>query len=103
MKLGSANLLPGFAPEVERAIQDSAPGMAHFAGTGPDGKTCGQCKNRGYRRESKNFKINIETLERTYNTYRHYGCMKFYRMTQNHGPDIKKGLKACKYFDPKSE
>jgi hypothetical protein len=28
----------------------TAPGMAHFAGSGPPGKTCCECKFRGYRR-----------------------------------------------------
>lgn len=27
-------------------------GMAFFAGTGPEGKTCGDCKLRGYQRQS---------------------------------------------------
>jgi hypothetical protein len=33
---------------------DSCPGMAHFAGTGPDGETCNTCKHfAGWKRKYK--------------------------------------------------
>ena len=28
-------------------------GMAHFAGGGPEGKTCESCKHRGYSRKGR--------------------------------------------------
>jgi hypothetical protein len=70
------------------------PGMAHFAGTGPDGATCGQCKFRGYWRERMNgsgFPIGGS---------RSQACAKFHSLTGGHGPAINKNLRACKYFEP---
>jgi hypothetical protein len=32
-----------FAPEIATSIAQSFGGMAHFAGTGPDGRTCREC------------------------------------------------------------
>jgi hypothetical protein len=66
----------------------TAPGMAHFAGSGPEGKTCGDCAHKGYIRERHNGKH-----------YRHGGCAKFKVLTGSHGPAIEANLKACKYFE----
>ena len=40
---------------------DIRPGMAHFEGTGPAGKTCESCAHRGYWRVSCKSKFNTQT------------------------------------------
>lgn len=51
------------------------PGMAHWAGSGPPGKTCGQCKE-----------------------YRKNRCDKYRRMMERGGPQFGDGASACKFF-----
>ena len=72
---------------------DYRPGMAYFMGTGPVGKTCGNCANRGYYRKA-------ETSDRTYKVSK---CAVFKKMTGNHGADIRANYPACKYFEPASK
>lgn len=71
-------------PDTDQAL----PGMAFFAGTGPYGKTCGQCVFRGYYKENKK-----GDMKRT------SGCEKFRRLAGGaHGDPVKKSYPACKYF-----
>ena len=71
-----------------RQVQ-SEPGMAHFAGTGPRGKTCGYCIYWGYSRETGRFK-SMKAVE---------ACRKYFDITGKHGPPIKAALLSCKYFE----
>lgn len=68
----------------------AVPGMAYFAGTGPQGKTCGDCMWRGYYRMRGNG-----------NSYKTTGCEKFRGMTGRHGPVVAADNKSCKYFETK--
>lgn len=81
--------LPG-VPDADDALG----GMAHFCGTGPASKTCGQCVNRGYDREVGN-----EGKVVTYG-----GCKVYLRLMQMHGPSVRKHWRSCRYFEeiPKS-
>jgi hypothetical protein len=87
--LGTANLTNNSAEQ-----KLTAPGQAHFAGTGPTGKTCGECKFKGYRRrivkKSGEFSKAVTSA----------GCAKFFELTRTHGPAISKFQQACKYFEP---
>jgi len=69
--------------------KQSEPGMAHFAGTGPRGKTCGNCVFWGYKRETGRFK-SMKPVE---------ACQKYFNLTGKHGPTIKAALLSCKYFE----
>jgi hypothetical protein len=63
------------------------PGMAHFAYTGPAGKTCGDCaacQIQAGRREL-------------------YRCATFKRLTGKIGNCIMKQFGACKYFEQKQQ
>jgi predicted nucleic acid-binding Zn ribbon protein len=72
---------------VTRAMrQQSFPGMAYFAGTGPDGKTCSECAN-SYRKERQSQKKVL--------------CSKFSDFTGKCGAQIPNGARACKYFEEK--
>lgn len=76
------------------------PGMAAFYGTGPFGKTCGDCSHRGYSRpgRSERWDEKLEAFIRK--ARRHLGCEKFFRMTGKHGPVVEPEWSACKYFEP---
>lgn len=77
-------------------------GMASWAGGGPEGKTCHDCKFRGYRRVQGGGLWG----EKQDSFYYYYGCAKFFMLTGNHGPVIKPAYDfgfegyppACKYF-----
>jgi hypothetical protein len=79
---------------------DAVPGMAHFAGSGPYGETCGGCVHRGYYRQAKTGKWNPQTNTHDYSTYRHPGCAMFKKLTGRAGPAVSADNQACKYFEP---
>jgi hypothetical protein len=87
--LGSSNLT-----ETTVAQKLTEPGMAFFAGTGPEGKVCGQCKLKGYWRSRVNKSgFPIASVHSG-------GCAKFHSLTGTHGPAINGNLRACKFFEP---
>jgi hypothetical protein len=63
---------------------DLNPGMAHYEGSGPRGKTCGHCLHRGYYSHDHDKRM---------------GCGKFYQLTGHNGPAVKTHWRACKYFE----
>jgi len=72
--------------------EDVMPGMAFFAGTGPAGKTCGDCCFRGYYR--KTMRGHEEHTSRT------NACKAFSQLTGRHGPVVRREWSACKYYSP---
>lgn len=73
-------------------LNDTRPGMAYFVGTGPQGRTCGDCKFRGYKRESRK------------GTFYHTGsCRKFLEQSKRHGPEVNRHNPSCKYFEAKAD
>jgi len=81
----------------------SEPGMAHFAGTGPRDKKCGQCIFWGYSKLMNKELVNKETGEVYISTKNHEGCKKYFILTYNHGPKISPKLLSCKYFEYKDK
>jgi hypothetical protein len=73
--------------------------MAHFAGSGPPGMTCGDCAHKGYYRTSGSPRWNAQTNEDEYRTYRSAGCAMFKALTGHHGPAIESTNRSCKYFE----
>jgi len=82
---------------------DCKPGMAFFAGTGPAGKTCGDCKHRGYSRQSQKGTWSDGLQQDVYRSYRVNKCAMFKKLSGHHGQDISKQYAACKYFEAKAE
>jgi hypothetical protein len=80
-----------FLTETPGAQRITAPGMAHWSGTGPDGKRCKDCWFKGYHRRTEN-------KHGTPKTSWSAGCEKFHKLTGQHGPNIRGDLRACKYF-----
>jgi len=76
-------------------------GMAHFAGTGPFGKTCGDCKFRGLYRESAKVTWNEREQNFVHKTYRTTQCQMFKKLCGEYGTPVKKEYDACKYFEAK--
>lgn len=77
------------------------PGMAFFCGTGPSDKTCGDCKFRGYYRESRAGKWNAELQQIVHRSYRVQKCEMTRRMSGGkHGADVDADNLCCKYFEP---
>jgi hypothetical protein len=80
-------------PEPQRR---TAPGMAFWSGSGPAGKTCGDCVHLGYWASRLN-RSGAPTGSR-----RSKGCAKYHALTGVHGPAINPCLLACKYFAARS-
>lgn len=77
---------------VEQA--QTAPGMAHWAGSGPPGNACKQCRFKDYWAQQRNrHGLGKDAKSR--------GCKKFFDLTGVHGPAIRDNLPACKYFEEK--
>lgn len=76
-------------PVLERQESQTAPGMAHWAGGGPEGAVCGKCRFYGYEYQ----KANGEHI------FKRSACGKFYTMTRRHGGSLDKRQISCKYFE----
>ena len=76
-------------PELERMVNATIPGMAHWAGSGPPGATCGKCKNWRSLGDDDSGKIKFNR------------CEKYFQLIGKVGPEpIPKGTAACRYFAP---
>lgn len=79
-------------PELEQLERTTRPGMAHWAGTGPDGASCGKCLNFGdVPSDGEGSRMNRDR------------CKKYLQMTGNIGGRLPKKTAACKYFEAATE
>ena len=76
-------------PGLERAELQTAAGMAHWAGSGPEGSTCGKCRFYGYEFVKSNGD----------HSFKRSACGKFYTMTRRHGGSLEDRQMGCKYFE----
>jgi hypothetical protein len=83
-------------PELVRQIRNTAAGMAHWAGTGPAGKICGNCQHWNFWRHIRNRSGDIVRTEQ------HKGCGKYERLTGVKGPQINPQLLACRHFQERA-
>lgn len=79
------------------------PGMAFFAGTGPEGKTCGNCKHRGVIRQSQKAVYSEQAKDFVHKSYRTTQCAMFKKLAGMHGSAVKKDYPACKYFEARAK
>ena len=93
----SQYLTAGYPPELAAMMRATKPGQAHWAGSGPAGKTCGDCAHLGYQRQRRNASGDLVKSERT------GGCQQFFRLAGNHGPVVPATASACRYFEPRYE
>ena len=68
---------------LERLIDLTFPGMAHFASTGPGDQCCGGCRHWAGTA-----------------TRKQAPCGKYLRLTSRSGRDVPRLARACKYFLP---
>jgi hypothetical protein len=80
-------LTKSYPPELERQIIFTVSGMAFFAESGPFDTVCGQCLHL-------NDKIN-----KNHNPRRYPGCVKYLRLTGQHGDSVPRNTPSCKYFE----
>jgi hypothetical protein len=82
------------AAPVDTLARASFPGMAHFAATGPHGKTCRECAffahgPHDYRAKNGKHRGLIEPAT----------CKKYQQITLRAGAKVPDDAAACKYFD----
>lgn len=85
------------AGPVDTLARASYPGMAHFAGTGPHGKTCRECifwNHVLYDYRAKNGKFRGLILPAN--------CKKYKQITQSVGDKVPDDAGSCKYFEKNS-
>jgi len=81
---------------VDAFARASHPGMAHFAGTGPAGKSCRECvfwKHEPHAYRAKNGKYGGAIKPAV--------CMKYQQITLQEGSPVPDEARACKYFEQK--
>lgn len=80
----------------EATRRSTAPGMAHFAGTGPNGRTCRECLSwTGCGGESGYY----AKKGRHGGALKPRACDKYREMMQDDvGPGVPHNTHACKYF-----
>lgn len=86
------------AAPADAMARASYPGMAHFAGTGPRGKTCRECMfwehgPHDYRSKNGKYRGLIEPAR----------CMRYRQITLQEGQKVPDEAMACKYFDQNAE
>ena len=93
----SQYLTAGYPPELAAMMRATKPGQAHWAGTGPAGKTCGDCVHLGYLRQHRNASGDLVKSERT------GGCQRYFQLTGKHGPVVPVTAGACRHFQLQNE
>jgi hypothetical protein len=81
-------------PLLKRQALATHPGMAHFAGTGPDNMTCRQClhwAHHAYDYRSKTGKY--------HGLIKPAPCRKYKAITGKEGDDVPDDAPSCKYFE----
>ena len=78
----TGHLTVGYSPQVESNIACTHTGQAYFAGTGPYGAACGECRYWLGTPRKKAAR-----------------CAKFKDLTLSNGPAVPRDAMACKYFD----
>jgi hypothetical protein len=83
-------------PELDRLVKQTLPGMAHWAGTGPPGTTCEQCKHFGYSAPLRNRRgktVGAKNYPKS--------CHRFFELMQQHGPPLRPSTLSCRHFEPR--
>jgi hypothetical protein len=93
----SSYLTAGYAPELAAQMRATRPGQAHWAGSGPNGKTCGDCAYLGYFKQHRNASGDTISSEHT------GGCRRFFQLTGEHGAVVPRNAGACRHFQQTTE
>jgi len=97
MIMRTPHLTTGYDPTLTAQIAKTRPGMAHWAASGPLGRTCAECAYLGYQQQVQNaIGVVVATKQR-------YGCAKFLALTGRHGAIVPQSTEACRHFELRSE
>lgn len=100
--LFSDKLTRAHDPKTAALIEASRPGMAHFAGTGPEGRTCRECIHwsRKWKDIDHDESIKSGDFKRDFGVLKPRRCRKFWRMTNHQrGKGLPHGTASCRHFD----
>ena len=75
-------------------LAKSVAGMAHFAGTGPEGWTCRSCTHWGVTKEERS-----RGDRRSFQTPKPRACQKFKQMTGKKGGEVPGLTPSCKHWE----
>jgi hypothetical protein len=78
-------------------MRATRPGQAHWAGSGPSGKSCGECCHLGYFKQHRNARGDTVRSEHT------GGCRRYFQLTGEHGPVVPRNAGACRHFEQTTE
>jgi hypothetical protein len=95
-------LTRGHEPHTAATIEASRPGMAHFAGTGPEGRTCRECVHWSRRWASIEVDESVEAgdFKRELGVLKARRCRKFWRMSSHQrGKGLPPDTLACRHFE----
>jgi hypothetical protein len=88
--------LTSIEPELDRLVKQTLPGMAHWAGTGPAGTTCEQCRFFGYSAPLRN------GLGETVSAIKKDKCChRYFRLMKQHGKPLLPQTPSCRHFEPR--
>jgi hypothetical protein len=93
--LASQHLTAGYSLKLAAQMRATKLGQAHWSGTSPAGKTCGDCDCLGYWKQCHNANGDLVKSERT------GGCERYHQLTGIHGPVVPATAGACRHFEPK--
>ena len=86
------HLTQAFDAGMNAAIQNSHPGMAHFAGSGPAGKVCRECKFFASLGHHEKRGVHGGRLKDA-------TCRKYSALMNGEGPRVPPSASACKFFE----
>ena len=89
----TAHLTTGYPADLTRRIALTRPGMAHWAASGPFGRTCAACLHYGYQQVVRDAAGNTAGAK-----IRKGCCAKYHELTGIHGPAIPPRTEACRHF-----
>jgi hypothetical protein len=85
-----------YEPAIEAQAARTHAGMAFWAGSGPDGPRCRDCKFFGYETPRRNRSGDVV------GTARRPGCAMFFQLMRKHGPAFPGNTLACKYHEART-
>lgn len=79
-------------PELDQIREKTPSGMAFWAGTGPQGRTCRECAHYGFIGYKSNRGFKGGTLKNG-------SCLRYAEMTRQSGGKFPFDTPSCKYFE----
>jgi hypothetical protein len=82
--------------DIDRLLRATRSGMVHWAGTGPQGTTCGGCAHFGYTVPLRNGLGEIVSTDE-----KSRSCWRFWQLMRQHGAALPASTPSCRHFAPK--